>query len=981
MEGRSVTLKTGINELQTDHVILWRFNDESKILAKINRETNETSIPGNVDERFRDTLKLNDTTGDLIITHSKTSDTGEYKMEIRDTTDTIHRRFRVHVYVCLVEDIEYQRPIEGRSVTLKTGLNELQTDHEILWMFDDASKILAKINRETNEMSIPGNADERFRDRLKLNDTTGDLIITHSKTSDSGNYKMKIRDSTDTIHRRFRVYVYEINVPEEFLVVTEGRSVTLKTGLNELQTDHEILWMFNYESTILAKINRETNETSIPGNADERFRDRLKLNDKTGDLIITHSKTSDSGEYKMKIRDSTETRQRRFRVSVKEIDVQGKFLVVKVGRSVTLQTCLNELQTDLEILWKFNDESTILAKINRETNETSIPGNADERFRDRLKLNDTTGDLIITHSKTSDAGEYHMKIIDSTDTRYETFRVLLYVEAMKILKRLEGRPVTLKTGLNELQTDQEILWMFDDESTILAKINRETNETSIPGNADERFRDRLKLNDTTGDLIITHSKTSDSGEYKMKIRDTTETRHKRFRVHVYEIFVPEEFLVVTKGRSVTLQTGLNELQRDHEILWKFNYESKILAKINRERNETSIPGNADERFKDRLKLNDTTGDLIITHIKTSDDGEYHLKITDSTDTEYKILSVIFREINVPEEFLVLMEGRSVTLKTGLNELQTDHEILWMFNNESKIFAKINRETNETSIPGNADERFRDRLKLNDTTGDLIITHSKTSDSGEYKMKIRDTTDTRHKRFRVHVYEIDVPEEFLVVTEGGSVTLKTGLNELQTDQEILWMFDDASKILAKINRETNETSIPGNAYWRFRDRLKLNDKTGDLIITNRKTSDSGNYKMKIKDSTETRHKRFRVHVYEINVPEEYLRVTEGRPVTLKTGLNELQTDQEILWKFYDESRILAKINRETNETSIPGNAYERFRDRLKLNDKTGDLTITNIKLPVAGGYEMEIKDSTETIHKKFHVLVTKETLYAGRVMKH
>ncbi|XP_056615683.1 uncharacterized protein LOC130430560 isoform X2 [Triplophysa dalaica] len=861
---------------------------------------------------------------------------------------------------------------EGDSVTININPEDINRATDLVWWFND--RIIAQIDLEVKDTPSVY-PDGRFRDRLNLERQTGSLTITNIRYQHSGEYKLEIRSIIGIMNKTFRVSVIE---DVENLNQLEGGSVTLKTGLNELQTDQELLWKFNDESKILAKINRETNETSIPGNADERFRDRLKLNDKTGDLIITNRKTSDSGHYKMEITDSTETIHKTFRVHVYE--VPGDFLVVTKGRSVTLKTGLNEIQTDQEILWMFDDESTILAKINRGTNETSIPGNADERFRDRLKLNDKTGDLTIKHSKTSDYGEYKMEIRHSTDTIHMRFRVIVR-EDVKNLNQLEGRSVTLKTGLNELHTDQELLWKFNDESPILAKIDRETNETSIPGNADVRFRDRLKLNDTTGDLTITHSKTSDSGEYIMETIDSTDTRHRRFRVSVFEINVPEEFLVVKEGRSVTLKTGLNELQTDHVILWKFNNESPILAKINRETNETSIPGNADERFRDRLKLNDTTGDLIIRHIKTSDIREYHLKITNSTETEYKIFSVIFREIFVPEEFLVVTEGRSVTLKTGLNELQTHQEILWTFNDESKILAKINRETNETSLPGNADERFRDRLKLNDTTGDLTIRHSKTSDSGQYKMKIRDKTGTRHRRFRAHVYKIDVPEEFLVVKEGRSVTLKTGLNELQTDQEILWTFDDESIILAKINRETNETSIPGNSYWRFRDRLKLNDKTGDLIITNLKTSDSGNYKMKIRDSTETRHMRFRVHVYEINVPEELLLVTEGRPVILKTGLNELQTDQEILWKFYDESRTLAKINRETNETSIPGNAYERFRDRLKLNDKTGDLTITNIKLPVAGGYEMEIKDSTETIHRKFYVVVTKGTLYAERVMKH
>ncbi|XP_056614565.1 uncharacterized protein LOC130429797 [Triplophysa dalaica] len=316
-EGRAVTLKTDLTELQRDHVILWKFYGGSTILAKIDRETNETSIPGNADERFRDRLKLNDKTGDLIITHSKTSDSGLYKMEIRDNTGTRHRIFGVHVEIEFI-GVEQHLWTEGRAVTLKTDFTELQTDQEILWRFNNETTILAKINRETNETPIPGNADERFRDRLKLNDTTGDLIITHSKTSDSGDYRMEIKDSTDTRHMRFSVTVSDFGVPKGFVLVMYGRSVTLKTGLNELQTDQEILWMLNDENKILAKINRETNETSIPGNADERFRDRLKLNDTTGDLIITHSKTSDDGEYRMEIRDKTETRHRRFSVIVSD---------------------------------------------------------------------------------------------------------------------------------------------------------------------------------------------------------------------------------------------------------------------------------------------------------------------------------------------------------------------------------------------------------------------------------------------------------------------------------------------------------------------------------------------------------------------------------------------------------------------------------------------------------------------------------------
>ncbi len=105
----------------------------------------------------------------------------------------------------------------------------------------------------------------------------------------------------------------------------------------------------------------------------------------------------------------------------------------------------------------------------------------------------------------------------------------------------------------------------------------------------------------------------------------------------------------------------------------------------------------------------------------------------------------------------------------------------------------------------------------------------------------------------------------------------------------------------------------------------------------------------------------------------LSVMEGDSVTLHTDVTEIHDDDKIMWNFGAEISLIAQINRASGIFST--HTDERFRDRLKLDDKTGSLTITNITTKHAGLYKLEII-AAKLSSKTFNVSV-----YGGYHLPH
>ncbi len=82
---------------------------------------------------------------------------------------------------------------------------------------------------------------------------------------------------------------------------------------------------------------------------------------------------------------------------------------------------------------------------------------------------------------------------------------------------MEGDSVTLNSDVTKIHEDDDILWNFAAEKSLLAEISRDVDIFCTYNGTDERFRDRLKLDHQTGSLTITNITIEHAGLYEVKI--------------------------------------------------------------------------------------------------------------------------------------------------------------------------------------------------------------------------------------------------------------------------------------------------------------------------------------------------------------------------------------------------------------------------------------------------------------------------------
>uniref|UniRef100_A0A672KRU0 Immunoglobulin domain-containing protein n=1 Tax=Sinocyclocheilus grahami TaxID=75366 RepID=A0A672KRU0_SINGR len=284
-EGESVTLDTP--EERNPNDVMWYFND-----TLITGDESKICTDEQCDERFRDRLKLDHQTGSLTITNTRTTDSGDYKLQIKSSRNrySITSIMSFSISVTGASDVGTDTVsvfvMKGDSVTLHTNITINQRERFKWYFIDD---LIAQINGDQRYICTDvkcNKEDERFRDRLKLDHQSGDLTITNINSSDDGVYRLQT-----------------FNVPADMKrkSLMEGESVTLDTpGVKK--TNDVIKWYFN--DTRIAEITGDQTQICEDVQCTERFKDRLKRDHQTGSLTITDTRTTDSGLYKLQIKSS-----------------------------------------------------------------------------------------------------------------------------------------------------------------------------------------------------------------------------------------------------------------------------------------------------------------------------------------------------------------------------------------------------------------------------------------------------------------------------------------------------------------------------------------------------------------------------------------------------------------------------------------------------------------------------------------------------
>lgn len=103
---------------------------------------------------------------------------------------------------------------------------------------------------------------------------------------------------------------------------------------------------------------------------------------------------------------------------------------VMVGDSVTLDTDIETIKRNDDIVWMFGPDSpdTLIAEIIKWAYMFSVYVNEQVPFKDSLQLDQHTGSLTIKNTRYEHSGVYKLTIVNNRKTSLKSFSVKVYGE-------------------------------------------------------------------------------------------------------------------------------------------------------------------------------------------------------------------------------------------------------------------------------------------------------------------------------------------------------------------------------------------------------------------------------------------------------------------------------------------------------------------------------------------------------------------------
>ncbi|XP_057180977.1 uncharacterized protein LOC130548304 isoform X8 [Triplophysa rosa] len=459
--------------------------------------------------------------------------------------------------------------MEGESPTLKSGIREIQRDDLTVWTFGDTR--IALMNKEPGKISLFDGDDGMFRNKLHLNNQTGDLTITNITTEHTGFYQLEII-SSGVLSKRFTVTVSAyLPVPIVTKVSTQNSSLISKCVLlcSVMNVTHVSLSWYKGKSLLSSISVSDLNiRLSLPLEVEYQDTNTYRcvvnnpITNHTQHLNITHVcgiippvHGLHPGYIVLMC------------VIATALAVVGVYCQSKSGKAKhnghpdvpNGHIQLPNYRCQMEYLVGLIDiESDDLGPVSEQCCD---PNNEDE-----VDLHsDGTETSIETDSQSNRINEDQQNDDRNIENQQNDDVFVVATDAIRNLTVKEGQSVTLSADVTTIEEDDVILWTFA-EST---ECNQTVEFKSIAGRTKaneweylcgyERFRDRLQLDNQTGSLTITNVRCVDAGLYKlcMPRMKTWKTFIVAVKVSVYHVikYKNKHFCSIRVYKSVVLKLG------------------------------------------------------------------------------------------------------------------------------------------------------------------------------------------------------------------------------------------------------------------------------------------------------------------------------------------------------------------------------------------------------------------------------------------
>ncbi|KAL1251547.1 hypothetical protein QQF64_019343 [Cirrhinus molitorella] len=234
------------------------------------------------------------------------------------------------------------------------------------------------------------------------------------------------------------------------------------------------------------------------------------------------------------------------------------------------------------------------------------------------------------------------------------------IDGVKIVSVMEGDSVTLHTDIIVSKVPRyymsHIEWTFGPEQTYIARV-RWRNEETFRYYYDDRFRDRLQVDNQTGSLTIRNIRTTESGLYQMYCLFTTES----FNVTVYA-HLPVPVITRSESPSVSKCVFLCSVLNVSDVILSWYKGNSLLSSISVSDLSISLSLPLEVEYEDKNAYSCVLSNPISNQTQHLDISEVSQTCTDSVKchsfTEAVIRLVISAVVGMATVIIVVYDIRS-----------------------------------------------------------------------------------------------------------------------------------------------------------------------------------------------------------------------------------------------------------------------------------------------------------------------------------